>query len=256
LTKCPSLWYLNVRMKKKEAKWIALIFFLFFFSVIGCVGLKASPFKVGEKLTYRVKLFGIPVGEKTLEVKDIVQIDGRSTYFLYSKVKTSGLADLFFPLDDEMKSFADVDTLYPCQINIHFQQGDLPAKDLVIQIDQKAGVARIEDRGKKQEWEKELSGPTLDTISLIYWLRTQDLQVGKMFSLFLLEDSSLRDLKIEVVKKERINVAKENYSTFLCSEVGSNKIKVWFSEDKSHLPVRIEVATDVGVLSAYLIKIE
>jgi len=242
--------------RKTIAKWISIILFLLFFSVISCEKLKAYPFQVGEKLTYKIKLFAIPIGEKILEVKDTVEIDGHSTYLLSSKAKTVGLTDLFFPLEDRMRSFVDIDTLYPHRIEIYFQEGNSPPKDRIVQIDQKIGIAWIEDRGKKQKWKKELPGPTLDTLSLIYWLRAQPLRVGKVFSLFLLEDGSLRSIKISVLKQEKVNISKENYWTFLCSEVGSDKIKIWFSVVKEHLPIKIEVATDIGTITSHLIKIE
>jgi len=238
--------------QKTIAKWISIILFLFFISVISCEELKAHPFQIGEKLTYKIKFFAISIGEKILEVKDTVEIDGHSTYLLSSKAKTVGLTDLFFPLEDRMRSFVDIDTLYPHRIEIYFQEGNSPPKDRIVQIDQKIGIAWIEDRGKKQKWKKELPGPTLDTLSLIYWLRAQFFQVGKVFSLFLLEDGNLRGIKIKVIKQEKVKLNKENYLAFLCSEVGSDKIKIWFSSDKRHLPIKIEVATDIGIITSYL----
>ena len=74
----------------------------------------------------------------------------------------------------------------------------------------------------------------------------------KVFSLFLLEDGNLRGIKIKVIKQEKVKLNKENYLAFLCSEVGSDKIKIWFSSDKRHLPIKIEVATDIGIITSYL----
>lgn len=237
-------------MKKKLAKRIALM--LLFLAII-CLELGAHPFKVGEKLTYTVKFFLLPVGRQTLEVKEIVQINGQLTYHLYSSVKPLGLAGFFLPRDYILESFVDVDTLYPCQIKSYAQKEDSPPKDIIIQIDQEKGVASIENRATEKKWEIKLSGITLDTISLIYWLRNQELKVGQIFSFLLLEDTSLRSIKIEVVKKEKVG----NYLAFLCSEVGSDKIKIWFSADKNRLPIKIETGIATGVvLTSKLVKIE
>jgi hypothetical protein len=228
-------------MKKKLAKRIALI--LLFFA-IACMEVGAHPFKVGEKLTYTVKFFLLPVGRQILEVKEIAQINGQLTYHLYSSVKPLGLAGFFLPRDYILESFVDVDTLYPCQIKSYAQGEDSPLKDIIVQIDQKKGIASMEDRVIEKKWEKKLSTTTLDITSLIYWLRNQELKVGQIFSFLLLEDTSLRSIKIEVVKKEKVG----NHLAFLCSEVGSDKIKIWFSADKNRLPIKIETGIATGVV--------
>ncbi len=236
-------------MKKKLAKRIVLV--LLFFA-IACTELGAQPFKVGEKLTYTVKLFLFSVGEQILEVKETTQINGQLTYHLYSTVKTSGWADLLFSYNHRSESFVDVDTLYPYQVRSSAQEGDSPPNDISVQIDQKEGVAFIENRTTEKKWERELSTTTLDITSLIYWLRNQELKVGQIFSFLLLEDGSLRPINIEVIKKEKVG----KYLAFLCSEVGSDKIKIWFSADKDRLPFRIETGINIGTLISRLVKIE
>jgi len=248
-------------MKKKLAKRIALM--LLFFA-IACMELEAHPFKVGEKLTYTVKLFLFPVGEQILEVKEITQINGQLTYHLFWRVKTLGWTDLFFSLDERRESFIDIDTLYPHKITIYYEERGNLRKDWIILIDQESGVALIRNKENEQEKTKLLSSPAFDIPSLIYWLRSQEMKVGEIFSLFLLEDSHLetydekigRKVQVKVVKKEEVRIHNLTYLTFLCSEVGSDKIKVWFSVDEGHLPIKIEIHTDLGALTAYLTKIE
>lgn len=236
-------------MKNRLAKPIAL---MLLFLAIACMELGATPFKIGEKLTYTVKLFLLPVGEQLLEVKEITQINGQLTYHLSSRVKTLGWADLLLSYNHRLESFVDVDTLYPYQIRSYAQEGDSPPKDIIVQIDQKKGVASIENRATEKKWERELSTTTLDTTSLIYWLRNQELQVGQIFSFLLLEDSSLRPISIEVVKKEKVG----DRLALLCSEVGSGEIRIWFSADKDRLPLKIETDMTIGTLTSRLVKIE
>lgn len=242
------------RMKNKKIVWIALLLFFLFPLIIGFSKLEAHPFKVGEKLTYKVKLWGIPVGEQVLEIKGIVPMNEGPTYHLYSKVNTSGWADFLLSRSYSVESLVDIDTLYPYEVRNYAREGNSPPKEIIAKIDQEKGVVLFEDRGIKRKWERELSALAIDTISLIYWLRSKSLQVGDEFSFSLLEDSSLRTIKIKVVKKEKI----EGSLAFLCSEVDSDKIKVWLSVDERHLPLRIKV--DLGgalpSLSSYLISIE
>lgn len=251
-------------MKNKEIKSIALIFFLFFPLVIGCPELRAYPFQMGEKLIYTVKFLGISVAEQTLEVKDIVRINGHFAYHLFWRIKNLDWTDSFFSLDERRESFIDIDTLYPHKITIHYEERGNLRKDWIIEIDQESGVALIRNKENEQEETRLLSSPAFDIPSLIYWLRTQEMEVGEIFSLFLLEDSHLetydekigRKVRVKVVKKEEVRIHNLTYLAFLCSEVGSDKIKVWFSVDEGHLPIKIEIGTDLGALTAYLTKIE
>ncbi|MBA7490618.1 hypothetical protein ES702_01156 [subsurface metagenome] len=251
-------------MKNKEIKSTVLIFILFFPLVIGCPELKAYPFQMGETLIYTVKFLGISVGEQTLEVKDIVKIDGHFAYYLFWRVKTLGWTDLLFPLDERRESFIDINTLYPHKITIYHEERGNLLKDWIIEIDQESGVALIRNKENEQKKTRLLSSPAFDIPSLIYWLRSQEMEVGKIFSLFLLEDSHLetydekigRKVRVKVVKKEEVRIHNLTYLTFLCSEVDSDKIKVWFSVDEGHLPIKIEIGTDLGALTAYLTKIE
>jgi len=155
-------------------------------------------------------------------------------------VNTSGWADFLLSRSYSVESLVDIDTLYPYEVRNYAREGNSPPKEIIAKIDQETGVVLFEDQGEKRKWERELSGIAIDTISLIYWLRSKSLQVGDEFSFSLLEDSSLRTIQIKVVKKEKI----EGSLAFLCSEVDSDKIKVWLSADEKHLPLRIKV--DLG----------
>ncbi len=131
-------------------------------------------------------------------------------------------------------------------------------------IDQELGVALVKNKQNEQEETRLLSSPAFDIPSLIYWLRTQEMEVGKIFSFFLLEDSHLetydekigRKVQGKVIKKEEVRIHNLTYLTFLCSEVGTDKIKIWFSVDEGHLPIKIEIGTNLGALTASLTKIE
>jgi hypothetical protein len=98
----------------------------------------------------------------------------------------------------------------------------------------------------------------MDTVSLIYWLRAQDLRVGKSFLLSLIEGRNLRKVEIKVLKKEKVTTYSGNYSAFLCSEVASDKtqVKLWISDDGRHLPVKFQAPTSIGTLTASLTNVE
>jgi len=259
-------------MREKEIKRIGLVlcFLLFFVISSGRVG--AYPFKLGEKLIYTIKWSGVPllvkvlpgtVGKLVLEVEEkLTQTNGQPAYLFSWELGTAGIYSLLFSLDERRESYVDIDTFCSYKVTIYYKEGKNLLKDWVIEIDQKIGEALIRDKKNGQEETRLLSLPVFDIPSLIYWLRTQELEAGKVFSLFLFEDERLRDWKekverkiqIKVTRKEEIDICDESYSTFLCEEVGSGKIKVWFSADERYLPVKIEYDIGGTVITACLDK--
>ncbi len=262
-------------MREKEIKRIGLVlcFLLFFVISSGRVG--AYPFKLGEKLIYTIEWSGAPllvkvlagksVGKLVLEVEEkLTQTNGQPAYLFSWKLGTAGIYSLFFSLDERRESYVDIDTFCPYEVTIYYKEGKDLLKDWVIEIDQKTGEALIRDKKSGQEETRLLSLPVFDIPSLIYWLRTQELEVENVFSLFLLKDVKTETgkeeikegkVQIKVVRKEEIYIRDEPYLTLLCEEVNSEKsgkIKVWFSADERYLPVKIEVDVGEGTLIASL----
>jgi hypothetical protein len=242
-------------VKGRKLVRIGLVFYFFLLLVTPGRGEKIQPFKSGEKLTYRVKIFGLPVGEETLEIKDVVSIDGQLTYPLFWRVRIVDPFSLLYHFDDTIESFVDVETLYPRLVRFHFEEGSR-IKDREVQLDQINGIALIKDW--KGEFKREFSLPAMDTVSLIYWLRAQDLRVGKSFSLSLIEGRNPRKVEVKVLEKEKVITYHGDYSAFLCSEVASDKteVKLWISDDERHLPVKFQAETSVGTLTASLTDVE
>ncbi|MFQ6067596.1 MAG: DUF3108 domain-containing protein [bacterium] len=242
-------------MKGRSLVRVGLVFYFSLVLVAAGRGEKTQPFEPGEKLTYRVKFFGLPVGEQILEIKDTVTINDCLTYYLFSRVRTTNPISLLWHFDRQIESFVDVKTLYPLRVTIHSEEGSR-IKDREVQLDQVAGVALIKDwRG---EFKRGFSLPAVDIVSLIYWVRAQDLQVGKSFSLSYIEGRNPRKIEIKVLGKEEVTTYSGNYSAFLCSEVASDKmeVKLWISDDERRLPVKFQAPTSIGTLTAYLTNIE
>ncbi len=78
-------------------------------------GIDTVPFAVGEKLTYQIFWGPFIVGRATLEVAGIDPVDSHNCYHLVAKAKTSGLANLLFPVDSTAESWLDCDGLFARQ---------------------------------------------------------------------------------------------------------------------------------------------
>lgn len=244
-------------MKAGEIKKTGLILsLLIFFVVAAVITIEAHPFNIGERLSYKVIFLGFVIGKETLEVKDIVEVNGYPTYHFISTVKTVGLASLFYHFNERIESFADINTLYPHRSVIHSQEGAVENKKVWIEVNLKERIAVIENKKINYTWRKKFSLPILEAVSLTYWLRAQDLKVGKKFSASFIEANNIRKLEVKVLTREEVHTSAGSFSTFMCSELGSTERKMWFSDDKRHLPVKLQVETSFGVITACLSEIE
>ncbi len=233
---------------------------LFLFSS-GISRLEAHPFQIGEKLTYVLKLRGIPLGRQVLEVRNGLRIRGRSTYLLFSSVKSSGFLSFLYRINDELESFADTDTLYSLRSRIRFQEGK-QSRNYEVEIDMDSMKAIFENKNNKKRWEQEVSFPILDFVSLIYWLRTQDHTAGEIFSIFFINtgahSAEVKEFKVQVGEVEQISTYVGTFSAikYLQSSEEGNRIIVWISQEEGKIPVKFQLSTGWGVLTAYLATIE
>ena len=235
------------------------ILLLFLFSHL-CSVLQAHPFQPGEKLTYVLKLRGIPLGRQVFEVRDGMRIRGRSTHLLFSSVKSSRFLSFFYYINDELESFADMDTLYPLRSRIRFQEGR-HFRNYEVEIDMDRMKALFEDKNSKKRWEQEVSFPIFDLVSLIYWLRTQNHTVGETFSVFFIDTGrnygEVKEIKIQVGEPEQVSTYVGTFSAVRYSEAGEdNRITVWICQEEGGIPVRFQLSTRLGAIVAYLAKIE
>ena len=223
--------------------------------------LQAQPFQPGEKLTYVIKLRGVPVGSQVLEVRDGVRIRGRLTHLLFSSIKSSPFFSFFYYINDELESFVDIDTLYPLRSRIRFQEGKL-FRSYEVEIDMDKMTALFEDKNSKKTWEQEVSFPIFDLVSLIYWLRTQNHRVGETFSVFFIDTGliygEVKEIKIDVSEEEEeISTYVGTFSAVRYSQAGEDKkITLWISQEEGNIPVKLQLSTRLGNVTAYLAKIE
>jgi hypothetical protein len=213
----------------------------------------AHPFQVGEKLVYTIKLIGLPVGTQTLQVKKIIQSED-PLYLLTSEVKGSELLSLVYHLEDRIESYVDVKTLYPRLIKMNLREGSLE-REMEIEINwEENKKAIIWDKKKDKKRLEELTSPPLDLLSLLYWIRTQNLKIGSEFKILLVDSTTkFKKVHFRVSALEKVYTYKGIFPALVCEEIAlSDGIRVWFSLDERHLPLQIQVTTPLGFLTAIL----
>jgi len=241
-----------------KTKFVSIFFLTVFIIFILPFLVLAHLFQVGEKLTYNLKLIGLPVGTQILQIKEVLHKDEDHLYLLTSEVTGSDLLSMVYHLEDRIESYVRVNTLYPQLVRMDLKEGSLEKK-LEIKIDwEKERKAVIWDKNQNKKWTHTLSAPPLDLLSLIYWIRAQDLHVGRDFEVLLVDSTAnFKKIRFIVSSVEKVYTYRGVYPAFVVEETEiSNGVKVWFSLDKVHVPLQIQVTTPLGFLVAILKEVD
>lgn len=111
----------------------------------------------------------------------------------------------------------------------------------------------------------DFSGQLQDVLSAIYFIRTQPLEVGKTFEIFIGDGGQVYKVPVKVVEKKRmktilgrVDVLRVNPELFgpdrlIDDEKG--EFSIWVTADARHIPVGGRVKTDYGTFDIKLKRV-
>jgi hypothetical protein len=111
----------------------------------------------------------------------------------------------------------------------------------------------------------EFSGQLQDILSAIYFIRTQRLQVGKSFEVFIGDGGRVYKVPVHVVQKKkmktpwgRVSVLRVEPDLFGPDKLiddGKGQFSLWITDDERHLPVIARVKTEYGTFDIKLKRV-
>ena len=212
------------------------------------------PFAIGEQLNYQVFLgnSNVPVGIATFQIK------GRSRYFdrdgLYLTVtaKTTDAAARLFVANDMIESYVDPRSLLPYRTVMNRVEGKRRLNQ-ILTTNQDYGTV-MTDKGQKIE----IPIGTHDYVSLFYVARTFNLAPPKRNALSVLVENKPKTLFIGSLRRETIELGQQKVPAIALSlttddpEPDKFQFRVWISNDRRRLPLRMTCQTELGPLRADL----
>ena len=196
-------------------------------------------FRVGERLVYDVKWFGITAGAGTLSVEQDSEIDGKPYRHFLTRAQSQVV--FFFKVDDRIESHCSRDTLLPRRFEKHLHEGSYK-KDMVADFDRTAMTAK---------WGNDtapLGRGCRDLIAAFYHFRTMPLpEAGDSRSLCVHTDKENYELLVEVLRREKVKVPAGTFDTVvvrpklkfegLFKQKGD--ILIWLTDDVARIPVLV-----------------
>ena len=244
-------------------KILAIIAFLFSTAFTTYDAGNTSRFQAGEWFKFRVHYGILNASYATLELKED-SLNGKAIYHVIGKGKTTGIARLFFKVDDNYESYFDKQDGKPYKFIRQIDEGGY-TKDLEINFNHEERKAVVFDRKKNKVTTLSTPEDVQDLLSAFYYLRNyyspRDLKVGESVSLNMLyDDDETFVFKLKFIGREiiRSKFGKVNCLKFRPYVQSGRVFKeqesltLWVSDDRNLVPIRVKADLVIGSLKADL----
>jgi hypothetical protein len=210
-------------------------------------------FGVGEKFSFDINYGFVNAGTATMEVQDIIEYEGRPCYQIVTRAFSNSFFSSFYKVEDRVESIVDAIGIYSWRFEKILKEGKYRSHRMY-SFNQRENLVYYDKDTT------EVAPYVHDALSILYYIRTQDLKVGESIFVDNYLDGKKYKTEIKVVKKEQIDVDAGTFDCLLVEplmqSVGvfkhSGKLKVWLTDDRLKMPVLMKSKVLVGSITAEL----
>ncbi len=220
-----------------------------------------SAFSVPEKLIFDLTWTGVKAGTAVLEI-----VDEKETLRVVSTATSAPWVSVFYRVDDRVeavlsKGMSGIFIGQPRNYRLRIREGR-HRKDKEIVFDHaKQKVFFIDHLGKDSS-RKEYAVPdnVFDPLSVLYYVRTLQLEVGKSVFVDIFDSKKLWNVEVQVLKKEKISTVLGEADTIVIKPLlksegifnRKGEVLIWLTDDQKRIPVRMQSKVAVGAITATL----
>lgn len=229
-----------------------------------------NPFRIGEKVVLSVRYFKAQAGELTLEVKPLVEVNGRKAYRWFTGLKTTGMFSRFYTIDDWAETLVDFETLVPSVFELQVKEsaqlkngkGYFDTNTLKAVYVEKKYTEKKGHQEKHQKWD--LVPYAQNVFSAAFYMRVFTYEVGKEYKFTVSDDEKNMTFKGKALRKEKIETEAGIFDAIVVKpefEVDGvfkpvGDIFFWLTDDDRKLIVHIESEIKIGTLVMDAISVD
>lgn len=216
-----------------------------------------------ESLQYGIYYSFVKAGTAYIKSRGIVQKDGKTAYLIQTTALSASVIDSVYRVRDINYSWIDTTTLHSLGYSQSLREGNYQ-RDEWVRFDRENGRFYGETKKKKEAYYfvEELDQEVLDVLSSLYFVRAQSLEVGKDIVFDIVNRGKKYPLVVKVLGKETVKTAAGKFNCWLLEPqlrgesifvVKGKSLKVWLTDDKYRMPVKMSVEVFIGSVSAELL---
>jgi hypothetical protein len=210
------------------------------------------PFGVGERLEYDVRFGKLRVGSGSMEVADVQDVRGRSTWHTIFQVRGG---TFFYRVNDQYESWIDRHTGNSLRFKQDLNEG---RRDVERAFEIFPDRAAFQENGE-DTLQRSVKNP-LDDGSFLYFLRTIPLAVGETYVFERYFRPDRNPVTIKVLRKERIGVPAGEFDAIVVQPVikttgifsENGHAEIWLSDDENRIMLQMKSGLSFGSLNLYL----
>ena len=122
----------------------------------------------------------------------------------------------------------------------------------------------IEQRPNQRTTSVDFTEPIQDVLTAIYFLRTQQLEVGKSFTILLSDSGRVYQVPVAVVERKTLDTAVGQVKAIRVEPAifgddsllrTHGQLSIWLTEDERRLPVRAQLKVEIGTFDIKLKRV-
>lgn len=221
-------------------------------------------FTTGEVLKYRVHWGLVNAGEAMMRVSDTYfTVNGRPCYKIDVFGNTTGLVDVAIRIRNNWGAYVDTASIIPHKAYRYIEEGKY-RKNEMVNFDHENDVAtvlRLDKKTRKLKEKKDFVVPNnvLDVVGGYYFLRTIDYnnyKKGDVIKVSSFFGDEIYNLEIKFLGRETISTKVGDINALVMAPSlpnndffsGGEPVKVWISDDKNRVPLKVKADLAVGAL--------
>lgn len=217
-------------------------------------------FDVGEKLVYSLTWMGIPAGTATMEVKERKILGEREVYYISSTARSNSFISMFYPVDDLVETFIDLEGIYSHGIKVRQREGNYKSDKEIIFDHQNRKATLVKNGGEPEVFD--IPPKVQDSLSCLYYFRTMNPGVGESVFIDTHESKKNWQLEVKVLGKEKLVTPLGLFKTIRVKAlvrfegvfVDKGDAYIWFTDDDKKIPIQVKSKVKIGSVYATLIE--
>jgi hypothetical protein len=213
-------------------------------------------FNAGERLDYELTWLAISGGAMRMTI-GLVPNDPMH-YRITSVAKTNPSFSFILKVRDEVMSIVNREDFSTIRYEKHLIEHG-KSKDDITTVDEARRTA-TRQRPNHTPQTNVVPKPVFDPLSVVYHLRALDLKPGTVQRFTVVSDAKVYTLEADVLRTETIGTPAGTFHTVLVEPKmlsgglfrGEGTLRIWYTNDARHTPVRIRSELKVGSITANL----